>query len=48
MEICCMMQGAQIWCTVTTWRSGMGWEVRGRFKREGTYKYLWLNHVDIW
>ena len=25
-----------------------GWEVRGRFKREGTYVYLWLIHVDIW
>ena len=26
----------------------MAWEVRGRFKREGTYVYLWLIHVDIW
>ena len=26
----------------------MGWEVEGRFKREGTYVYLWLIHVDIW
>ena len=28
-----------------------GWdgeEVGGRFKREGTYVYLWLIHVDIW
>ena len=24
----------------------MGWEVR--FKREGTYAYLWLIHVDVW
>ena len=24
------------------------WEVRGKFKREGTYAYLWLIHVDIW
>ena len=23
---------------------GMG----GRFKREGTYAYLWLIHVDVW
>ena len=22
--------------------------VGGRFKREGTYVYLWLIHVDIW
>ena len=26
----------------------MGWEVGGRFKREGPYIYLWLIHVDIW
>jgi len=28
-----------------------GWdarEVAGRFKREGTYVYLWLIHVDVW
>ena len=24
----------------------MGWEVEGRFKREETYVYLWLIHVD--
>ena len=23
-------------------------EVRGRFKREGTYVYLGLIHVDVW
>ena len=26
----------------------MGWEVVGRFKREGTYVYLWLIHADVW
>ena len=26
----------------------MGREVRGRFKREGTYVYLWLIHADVW
>jgi len=26
----------------------MRWEVGGRFKREGTYIYLWLILVDIW
>ena len=26
----------------------MGWEVQGRFKREGTYVYPWLIHVDAW
>ena len=30
-----------LWC-------GMGREMGGRFKREGTYVYLWLIHVDIW
>ena len=26
----------------------MGREVGGRFKREETYVYLWLSHVDVW
>ena len=26
----------------------MGWEVGGRFKREGTCVYLWLIHADVW
>ena len=26
----------------------MGREVGGRFKREGTYVYPWLIHVDVW
>ena len=26
----------------------MGREMGGRFKREGTYVYLWPIHVDIW
>ena len=25
-----------------------GWEVGGRFEREGTYVYLWLIPVDVW
>ena len=25
----------------------MGWKVGGRFKREGTYIYIWLIHVDV-
>ena len=25
----------------------MGRDVGGRFKREGTYVYLWLIHVDV-
>ena len=27
---------------------GMGWEVGGRLKKEGTYVYLWLIHADVW
>ena len=23
-------------------------EMEGRFKREGTYIYLWLIHIDVW
>ena len=29
-------------------RGEMRWEMRGRFKREGTYIYLWLIHADVW
>lgn len=25
-----------------------GWEVGGRFKRDGTYVYLKLIHVEVW
>ena len=27
---------------------GLVWEVGGRFKREGSYVYLWPIHVDVW
>ena len=27
--------------------SGMGWEMGGKFKGEGTYVHLWLIHVDV-
>ena len=33
---------------VSTQRGGLGREVGGRFKREGTYVYLWLIHVEFW
>ena len=26
----------------------MGWEVEGRFKKEGTCVYLRVIHVDVW
>ena len=32
--------GNSIQCSVTIYWGGMGWEVGGRFKREGTYVYL--------
>ena len=25
-----------------------GWEVGGKFKRQGTHVYRWLIHVDVW
>ena len=30
------------------WNNLKGWEVGGRFKREGTCAYLWLMHIDVW
>ena len=30
------------------YRGGVRWKVGGRFKREGTYVYLWLIYVDMW
>ena len=44
LGICCVTQGAH---TGALWQPrGVGWG--GRFKREGTYVYLWLSHVDVW
>ena len=40
--------GSSTQCSVATQRGGMGWETGGRFKREATYVYLWLIHVDVW
>ena len=31
---------------MTTQRGGMGLE--GRFRREGTYVYVWLIHIVVW
>ena len=36
------------WGSVTAWRGGMGWEVGGRFRREGTYVCLQLSLVAVW
>ena len=27
---------------------GVGWDIGGRVKKEGTYEYLWLIHGDAW
>ena len=40
------MQGAQAQCSVANYRGGMGWEVGGRFKREGTYGSLMVDSYD--
>ena len=40
MEICSMTQ-------VVTKRGGKGWEVGGRFKKEGTCIHLWLTRADV-
>ena len=40
--------GNSNWGSITTQRGGMGREVGGKFKREDTYVYLWLIHVDVW
>ena len=33
--------------SVSIQRGGMGREMGGRSKREGTYVHLWLIHVDV-
>ena len=47
MEICCMIQGTQIGALQQP-GGGMGRQMGGRFKREGTYVCLWLIYIDIW
>ena len=32
---------------VTVWKYGMGREMGGRFRREGTWVCLWLTLVDV-
>ena len=36
VQVWCMRQGAQDWCTGMTLRDGMGWEVGGGFRRGNT------------
>ena len=42
-----MIQGAQIWWSVATYRGEMGWKVGEKLKRKVTYAYLWVIHV-VW
>ena len=39
--------GSSTHCPVTTLK-GMGREMRALLRRQGTYVYLWLIHVDVW
>ena len=43
-----MTQGAQTECSDNLEGWYGGWQVGGRFKREMTFIYLWLIHVDVW
>ena len=47
MGICCMAQETQTGALYQP-RQGWGGEGDGRFKREGTYRYLWMSHVEVW
>ena len=46
MGICYMTQGTQTWALCQSRRVGWG-EMEGRFRREGTWVYLWLIFVDV-
>ena len=43
-----MNRGTQTLGLCDSTEGWMGWEVGGRFKREGAYVHLWLIHVDAW
>ena len=44
MGICCMAQETPTELCINL----EGRDMRGRFKREGIYVYLWLSHVEVW
>ena len=46
MGIDCRSQGTQTGALYQP--RGVGREMGGRFKREGTYAHLWLIHADVW
>ena len=47
LQVRCMRQGAQGWCTGMAPGDGMGREVGGRV-RMGTHVRPWLIHVSVW
>ena len=47
MQVQCLKQGTKSWCSGTTWMDGVGREVGGRFRMEGTHVYVCQIHVDV-
>ena len=47
VQVRCVRQGAQGWCTGMTQRDGMGREVGGG-SGWGTHVHPWLIHVNVW
>ena len=47
MGICCMAQETQTEALYQSREMEWGWEMAGRFRREGTWVYLWLILVDV-
>ena len=47
MGICCMTRGDSDRDKVTIWKCGIGREMGGRSRREGTWVDLWLTLVDV-
>jgi len=46
--ICCYDAGSSHLVLCVNLEGWDGWEVGGRIRREGTYVYPWLIHVDVW
>ena len=47
VQVWCMRQDAQGWCTAMTLRDGMGTEMGGD-SGWGTHIHPWLIHVNVW
>ena len=47
VQVRCMIQGAQGWCTGMTQRDGMGREMGGG-SEWGTHVHSWWIHVNVW